>query len=306
MQRKSFTLAIKQGKPDCSGRGLSPLTSPPSCKASRIPWGTHFENQDPSFYRKESNDLPKVTQQLGGTVELEASPDPTHVHSTSSFTWICHFNIHLPAAFQVPISEEGVKLQPSTGTHSLMSVTIVTVELGHRLWAGTSSGCTRCSIAILSLQQDSVSLSFLSRARFSAVPLPKSKQWQQPRMQCQQKGSHWPAKALCRDPTPSAPPHHACKHKPFFLGTRVPCASQHPLKASVTSPTLHWLHREPRAISICFCTFISMEGSISLCKRYVLLRTLMSLGLNLGLKVKRTQFHCIKKWNKFVLLCFVR
>lgn len=164
-----------------------------------------------------SNDLPKVTQQARGRARLEQRLLTLPVHLAlalaASSSWLCHFNIHLSTIFQVPISWGKVfKREPSSGTQE--KITFIHVNFNHHgdsdhwLWAGVSSGCACRSAAILSLQQGSMSLSFLSKARFSAVPFPKSKWWQRPRMQSQQKRSHWPAKALQRSHA-QAPLHYS-------------------------------------------------------------------------------------------------
>lgn len=176
-------LAMKQGKPKllCLGT-LSPLTSPPSCKASRIPWGTCFANEDSSFHSERTESMGKQWLTQGHSAIMRyrrirtVSLDLTCVHSTNSR---CCLHLALPFYHTCIHHLSGshllrgaVKRQSSTRTHSFMSI-IITVDSGHGLQAGTSLGCAFRSAAILSLQQSLVSLSFLSRACFSATPLPK-------------------------------------------------------------------------------------------------------------------------------------
>ena len=122
--------------------------------------------------------------------------------------------------------------------------------------------------------------SFLSRARFSAVPFPKSKWWQQPGMQSQQKGSRF----ACKGPT--ATPHSV----PLFLipgnPDRFPGVWGTLRQPTVTSSQSHTqprFHMNQGQFLFAFLLFISKEKSILLHKRsFVLLRILVSIGVNLA------------------------
>lgn len=73
-------------------------------------------------------------------------------------------------------------------------VVVAMLDPGHRLWARIPRVYLP-SAAILT-QQGWVSMSFLSQARFSAVPFPKSKQWQCLKCKVIKRAATLPAKAL--------------------------------------------------------------------------------------------------------------
>lgn len=202
------------------------LTSLPACKASQNSWGTYFVNQDPSFYSKRTEARGWVMTYPRSLSKYEAGPgagqhlltQPLYIPwaLAASCTRPGHSTIHLSPVFQTPLSW-GIQ-------HRIILIHISDNNQGwpgYRLWAETSLGCPCCSAAIPSLHQGFMSLSFLGRARCSAVPFPKSKWWQQPGMQSRQKEANLPAKASQRPHT--LWPSLSCL-KAFFLGNQgTPC-----------------------------------------------------------------------------------
>lgn len=103
-----------------------------------------------------------------------------------------------------PAQEDSME-QPS---HVVVAIQIL--DPGHRLWARIPRVYLP-SAAILP-QQGWVSISFLSQARFSAVPFPKSKWWQCLKCKVSKRAATLPAKALWRPRRD--PPHWLCPWHP--------------------------------------------------------------------------------------------